>query len=509
MAFFVRSQTTHRFVSRLAGKQGAPMLLAVALGVIAAALMRMPALALPLERDEGAYAYVAQAWLRGELPYRDVFDHKPPLIYLLYMPTLLLREPSALDVRLWNSILFLIQLPIIYMLGHRLWNESAAMLATVLYAIVGSAFSLQALVLNTEQALVLPALIGLFALLRAIESDRSVWPLVFGFMLGLVSLIKPTAVPFLLPLALLGSAASYSARLRRLLLAGVGLLLPFVPVVALWGFTGALAELSFALVGYNRLYAAQTIERWTVGEILSILAFISPLLICAIGGAALAGWREPRRRQRLAVALWTLGFTAAGLVGLRAYVHYYYPALHGLVLLAVGTVTALGQNAAGPPARLARPINLAAIGLLVLVLVLPSVSDTARLRDATPTALARAMYGQDGQDYFAVVDEVAAHIRARTSPNDHIYVWGSEPAIYVLSERRASSRFIYTYPLDLVPGAARDLWQDLRRRPPAMVVAYRGTLPPEIREMATGEGLRQETTIGGFELWAAPRNAVR
>jgi len=485
------------------------MLLALALSLVAAAVMRLPVLGLPLERDEGAYAYVARIWLQGGLPYRDVFDHKPPLIYLLYMPALLVGDPGPVAIRLWNSILFVLQLPLLYAIGRKLWDQTGALLAVVMYAIIGSTFSLQALVLNTEQALVLPALIGLFALVHAVESERLRWAFLYGLALGLVSLIKPTAVPFLVPLVLLGRAPGLPGRIRRLLVAGSGLLLPFIPVVALWGWAGALDELGFALITYNRLYAAQTLGRWSIGEILQIFALISPLLICAIGGGALGGFREIRRRQRLVVALWTLGFLAAALAGLRAYVHYYYPALHGLVLLAVGVVTTLHQPVGEPAPARSRLAQAAAVALLLLVLLLPSVSNSMRQFRKSPTDLAQALYGPEGRDYFAATEQVAAYIRAHTQPGDRIYVWGSEPAIYLLSERQASSRYIYTYPLELVPDAEIELLRELRDNPPAVVVSYRGALPAAIESQATARGLRRATTIGGFDVWVLPAAAAR
>ncbi len=73
------------------------------LAFVAAVLTRMYALHLPLERDEGAYGTVASLWMQGYLPYRDAFDHKPPLIYLLYVPPLLVggdpcRRDSGLGI---------------------------------------------------------------------------------------------------------------------------------------------------------------------------------------------------------------------------------------------------------------------------------------------------------------------------------------------------------------------------------------------------------------------------
>ena len=53
----------------------------VALAVLAFAALRTPLLAVPLERDEGEYAYIAQRMLAAELPYRDAFDQKPPGVF--------------------------------------------------------------------------------------------------------------------------------------------------------------------------------------------------------------------------------------------------------------------------------------------------------------------------------------------------------------------------------------------------------------------------------------------
>ncbi|MEK7248748.1 MAG: PKD domain-containing protein, partial [Chloroflexota bacterium] len=44
-------------------------------------LLYLPFLGTPFERDEGVYATIAQGVLDGKVPYRDLFDNKPPLVY--------------------------------------------------------------------------------------------------------------------------------------------------------------------------------------------------------------------------------------------------------------------------------------------------------------------------------------------------------------------------------------------------------------------------------------------
>ena len=42
--------------------------------------------------DSSVYLYVAEGLLEGELPYRDRWDHKPPLIFLINVVGLLLAD---------------------------------------------------------------------------------------------------------------------------------------------------------------------------------------------------------------------------------------------------------------------------------------------------------------------------------------------------------------------------------------------------------------------------------
>src|SRR5262245_13749183 len=57
------------------------VLVIFALGV----LLRLPAFGrVMLSDDEAIYATTAAAMARGDLLYRDVVDHKPPLIYHVY-----------------------------------------------------------------------------------------------------------------------------------------------------------------------------------------------------------------------------------------------------------------------------------------------------------------------------------------------------------------------------------------------------------------------------------------
>jgi hypothetical protein len=84
--------------------------------------------------------------------------------------------------------------------------------------------------------------------------------------------------------------------------------------------------------------------------------------------------------------------------------------------------------------------------------------------------------GHGSYSYRASV-EVSDYIRARTTPDDTIFVWGYDPNVYLASERDSASRFLSFLPL--MPVFAPERWRqefvrDLETRRPAFILLQRG-----------------------------------
>jgi hypothetical protein len=101
-------------------------------------------------------------------------------------------------------------------------------------------------------------------------------------------------------------------------------------------------------------------------------------------------------------------------------------------------------------------------------------------------------------DYDLAADrQVAMELRRRVPEADSVYVWGLEPAVYWLSERRPASRFIYNLPqrADWERRRARELLMvDLQASPPELIVVQRGDLLP----LVTGDELDSERALEQF-----------
>lgn len=467
-------------------------------------LLRWPALRLPLERDEGAYGYLGWLWLQGGVPYRDAFDHKPPLIHFLYSLLLLIGEPGVLAVRLGATFWFLLGVALVYGIAWSLWDRLTAFLATLLYAVVGSSFTLQGLVFNTEQALVVPALAALWLLAWYIDGRRWQAAALYGLAVAGVALIKPTPAPLLLLLLLLGTR-SWRHSFQGICAMLLGLAAGLLPWVTYFVAQGAWDELWWSLVTYNGRYLAESRARFDVSTLVNILAPFTPWVLVALGGIALILSRERtstapvRARQRWAVVGWTAAFAAAAVASLRPYVHYYYPLLPGLVLLVAPFLSGLLRqpHASGRAQRFA---HIAAIVALVLILVAPTLRGNLLLLQMNPQQQSERLYGGDGV-LFAQAQDVAAFVAAHTAPGTPIWVWGAEPEIYLLAQRPAATRYSYDYPLVLFPAAASEAALQLRRTPPAVVVVYAGARPDGFEQVVTRRGLVLLRQIGRFEIY--------
>ena len=464
-------------------------------------LLRLPGLVLPLERDEGAYAYVAATWLQGGLPYRDAFDHKPPFIYLLYMPPLLTTLPPVTAIRLWSAILCLVSTGLVFSVGRHVWSARIALLGALIYGIAGSAFDLQGLILNTEQALVLPALGALWAAIHVDKTQRLRFAVLLGSACAAAVLVKPVAVVLAILVVL---PCLRQPRTTAKLLSGVivGVAVVIVPVILYFWARGGWNDLLFGVWTYNRLYAMEAQERWQVGPLVDMLVPFVPLLLVALGGIALLRDR-PTAEQRAGwlIAVWTAALLAAAVGSLRAFIHYYYPVLPGLAILAAPCIPWLWEQGRGR-AKIEQFAGGIASALLACLILGPLAAQNIKLIGTTAEQQAIQLYGAAGKRYFAPAAEVAAYVRAHTEADDSIYIFAAEPEVYVLAQRRSASRYIYDYPLGLLAEAPAELSRELTANPPKLVITYMD-LRPEI--LTTDPYLSQFSKlaeIDGYEIFA-------
>lgn len=440
-----------------------------------AALVRAPIADIPLERDEGEYAYVGERWLNGEIPYRDAFDQKPPGIFLVYGGVIraLGRSPSAIH---WGAQIWSFgTVAAVWALARAAAGNAAGAAAGIIFSLLSADPGVLGNAANTETFLVLPSTLSLLAALRARRSGNARWALAAGLLAGAATLFKQVAMTNALLAAAVIAWPRASDRTRwgrpaaDLALFALGGLLAWLPFVAWFAGAGAFHEFWDSVAGYNLGYASSVPLkyylrnlRWTFGV---ILALAWPAYLLAVVG--LSAWiakAECRGQARL-LGAWLAASAAGVAIGGYFRDHYYIQALP-----AVSVFAALGVRAVSDlvPGR-GRGAAFAAV-LAVPLYYTVSVSSWYYL-PGDAKAKSCELYPANP---FAISEEVGRFIAERTRPDDRVFILGSEPQVLFHAGRRSATRYIYVYPLMVPTETARqrqaELLAEVARASPRVVV---------------------------------------
>ncbi len=83
-------------------------------------------------RDSGVFLYIGWRFLNGDMPYRDVWDHKPPLIYFVDALGIALTPHSLWGIWVLRFVFIFFTLFFIYKLLDREFGVYAAMAGAVI-----------------------------------------------------------------------------------------------------------------------------------------------------------------------------------------------------------------------------------------------------------------------------------------------------------------------------------------------------------------------------------------
>jgi hypothetical protein len=456
-------ETPAQKAGRLAGWLGG---IGVALLFVA---LRWNSFDAPLIRDEGEYAYSARLLVLGLAPYEHAFIQKPPMVVYSY----------ALSSFLMPHIFW----------APRVLAYAFAALATLLLGYLarldfGKGFALPAMWLvtpmillpglgqfaaNTEMFLLLPLLATVAVYRRSRQhGDPPVSWLAAGFLGVTTLLYKYTTLPVLAFVFAAWSVELWRghknvSRLGRCWLLGLagGLL-----AAAVWlGFflihDGG-AGIWECTVRFNRYYTASGnfglgalesqfgdfLEYWWILFLLPWAALIQP-------GSRPWFW---------------FGMLASALVATSAsyYGHYYIVLMPFWAMLTTAGIARLEDGVARGLGRPAPLVRLLFTALVVIILLHP---------DLRWMTCSREQFAEKKMALWSPFLEsatVARRIDELSSPDDPVFIAGSEPQILCYAQRTSPSRFITMYslmiPSPLARGYQQEAIRDLQAHPPALVV---------------------------------------
>lgn len=396
----------------------------IALAVLAVSIPNLPIGRVPSE-DAGVFFYAANRLLAGGVPYRDVWDHKPPAVYVIDAVGLAAAGPMGVWVL--QLVGLVVAAAISYRVMANAFANTAALAGTLAWIFAAPRLFLED---GTQTTFVeLYALPLQFAAMGLYSARTARTDAFSGVLLGLAGLLKPTLVGTWVAIALreLWRSVRGSGRresLGRVALLGIGAAVVLALAVAAFGLAGALPSALDQAVRYNLIYSAFATPAARIDAILdgARLTLPSGLLAAGVLGWALAIADRRQRPVVVGLALIALPLEMVLATSGRAYHYYYLAWLPSLGVLA----GYLANRVLGLRPRFA---TFLIAGALLAMSARPAML-VARL----------AVLGDDGSSRGA-----AAYIREHSAPGDLVLVWGSHTEVNVLAERRSPTAYVYQY----------------------------------------------------------------
>ena len=417
-----------------------------AFAVGSALFIRIRLLDLPLERDEGEYAYSGQLMLQGVAPYKLAYNMKFPGTYAAYAVLMAVFGQTTSGIHLGLLVVNAATVALVFAIAKQLLGTRAAIAAAASYALLSVSPAVLGFAGHATHFVVLPVLAALLLLLRANAPGQAA---IFaaGVLLGLGVLMKQPGllfVPFgaaVLAWRDWGRGASWRAMLIRLLFLGAGVTLPIAATCLLLWQAGVFEKFWFWTVVYAREYGSVlSISQGAQVFLRSIKAVLAPgWPLWALGAIGFVACLTSRRLRPTAPVL--IGFLVFGALatmpGLYFRQHYFILVLPAVCLLAGAAVAWMGHLRS-------QVFSILACVVFAGALAAAFAAERAFYFKLDPVAASRSIYGTNP---FPEAERVAAFLRERTTPEDKILVMGSEPQIFFHAQRNSATGYIYIYSL--------------------------------------------------------------
>jgi hypothetical protein len=418
--------------------------------VLLAVWVRLRLLSMPLERDEGEYAYSGQLLLQGIPPYQLAFNIKMPGTYAVYALIMALFGQSAAGIHLGFLFVNMGTLALLYFLARRLLDEAGVLVCCAAYVLLSLSSGVLGLQAHATHLVVIHALGGLLLLLRARESGRGLTMFLSGLLFGLSFLCKQPGLFFGLFAAAVLARDAWVAGLghwrlsvRNLLLFGGGLAAPLAATCLILWRAGTFKRFWFWTVTYARVHTGLLPAGFVTHRLAQLASGGWERWLFLIG---VAGWlwllvQKGNGERKFFYSVFLLCSVAACLIGrylARHYLIVMLPVAGLLAGLAVPAFASLLGRTRFPLFRAIPPLLfLGACGGLIR-------HNWPVWFEMPPGVACAAIYFDNP---FVECQEVGRFIREHSTPGDRIAVVGSEPEIYFYAQRHSVSGYIYMYDL--------------------------------------------------------------
>lgn len=410
-------------------------------------LLRLPSLFEPYwYGDEGIYQVLGIAIRHGRLLYRDIWDNKPPLLYLLYA----LFNSDQFTIRLVSLTFGILSTITFFFIAKNLFkNKKPVFLSTGFFALLFALPLVEGNIANAENFMLLPILLAAFLILK-IQNKSKIF--LSGLLVSAAFLFKIVAVfdfaAFFLFLIFINAPHDLSIKdfknLKKFIVNETKRLLPFIigfiaPILlttlfflskgAIKDFISASFVQNVGYVGYgNKLIIPQgfLILKLILLSSFSLFIFLK---------------RKSFSKAFMFISLWFAFSLFNSFFSGRPYTHYVLVLLPSFCLF-IGLII--------EETKLRKFTIL--LFLISLILILKNFNFYGKTIFYYQNFTSFIIGNKSVTSYRAFFDrkvpgdyEIVSFIKTNTKTSDNIFLWGNDAQIYAMVGKLPPGRYAVAY----------------------------------------------------------------
>ena len=412
--------------------------------------------------DSSVFRTVALMMRRGGMPYRDTFDHKGPLLFILnYVGSLISYHKGVWVIELLvDFIAFLI----LYKIA-RLCCGKTLSLCCMLGGISLLFEYFEAGNLTEEYAMVFIAG-ALYIFLDYFLNDQitKLRLVLCGFCLGGVCLLRPNMISVwvVFCIAVLVQCVqrkTWSDLSVFIVFFLVGFLMIVIPVLIWLGMNDALLPCFEDYILFNFAYASDPMRASFGYKYISFFTFCQKTIVMIALLSAV--WMCTCKKKLIGITCLSSLLLTLLLICISGQTYGHYGmVLVPVVVFPIASLVSISE----------KQENCHSIGLILALYLFASLiaPDWIDLLKSTGTYFAE----RNKPQISGVLQEVCTFIETNTDVDEKISVYGNYNIVYVLTQRQHASKYSYQSPIGSVNPAIMDTYfSDLERELPRMIVA--------------------------------------
>lgn len=416
-------------------------------------LLRLPSLFEPYwYGDEGVYQTLGAAIRSGRLLYRDIFDNKPPLLYLLYS----VLDSDQFATKMASLIFGLLSILVFFFLAKKLFTPSVHgskihYYSTIVFALFFGLPLIEGNIANAENFMQLPILVACLLIVNQIQtathrkfhSEKLFF--IAGFLVSIAFLFKVVAIFDLAALIVFVIIASLHQRLplkninhilNKIVPLAFGFAIPIISTALFFLINGALIDFlqatfvqNIGYVGYGNKFLAPH----SLLFLKSILLFIFVLFIFKI--------RKLLSLTTIFILIWFAFSVFNAFFSERPFPHYLLVLLPSFSLM-------LGLMFWDK--KYQKIITLFLFITMILVLSNFHFFDKSTayyqnfinyiLNKKSSTAYRAFFDKKTSTDY-----EIGLFLKPKISNNDSIFIWGNNAQLYKIIGALPPGKYVVSY----------------------------------------------------------------